>query len=121
MERLWRELTLGRDGTIVALGGGSTTDLAGFVAATYLRGIRWIAVPDDAHGQVDAAIGGKTGINTPDGKNLAGAFHFPESVGINPSVLVTLPDEGAARGHGRGGEDRPSRRPRRLEASRRWT
>ena len=93
VERLWRELTLGRDGTIIALGGGSTTDLAGFVAATYLRGVPWIAVPTTLTGQVDAAIGGKTGINTPDGKNLAGAFHFPESVGINPSVLTTLPDQ----------------------------
>jgi 3-dehydroquinate synthetase/shikimate kinase len=92
VERLWRELELGRDGTIVALGGGSTTDLVGFVAATYLRGIRWIAVPTTLTGQVDAAIGGKTGINTADGKNLAGAFHFPESVGINPSVLATLPE-----------------------------
>jgi 3-dehydroquinate synthetase len=92
VERLWRELTLGRDGTLVALGGGSTTDLVGFVAATYLRGIRWIAVPTTLTGQVDAAIGGKTGINTADGKNLAGAFHFPESVAINPSVLSTLPE-----------------------------
>ena len=92
VERLWRELTLGRDGTIIALGGGSTTDLVGFVAATYLRGIPWIAVPTTLTGQVDAAIGGKTGINTADGKNLAGAFHFPESVGINPSVLATLPE-----------------------------
>jgi 3-dehydroquinate synthetase len=92
VERLWRELTLGRDGTIIALGGGSTTDLVGFVAATYLRGIRWIAVPTTLTGQVDAAIGGKTGINTADGKNLAGAFHFPESVAVNPSVLTTLPE-----------------------------
>jgi 3-dehydroquinate synthetase len=92
VERLWRELTLGRDGTIVAFGGGSTTDVAGFVAATYLRGVPWIAVPTTLTGQVDAAIGGKTGINTADGKNLAGAFHFPESVVIDPNVLATLPD-----------------------------
>jgi shikimate kinase/3-dehydroquinate synthase len=92
VERLWRELSLGRDGILIALGGGSTTDIVGFVAATYLRGIRWIAVPTTLTGQVDAAIGGKTGINTADGKNLAGAFHFPESVAINPSVLATLPD-----------------------------
>ena len=71
VEALWRKLTLGRDGTIVAFGGGSTTDVAGFVAATYLRGIPWIAVPTTLTGQVDAAIGGKTGINTTDGKNLA--------------------------------------------------
>jgi shikimate kinase/3-dehydroquinate synthase len=92
VERLWQELTLGRDGTIVAFGGGSTTDVAGFVAATYLRGIPWIAVPTTLTGQVDAAIGGKTGINTADGKNLAGAFHFPQSVVVDPGVLATLPE-----------------------------
>ena len=93
VERLWRELTIGRDGTIVAFGGGSTTDVAGFVAATYLRGVRWVAVPTTLTGQVDAAIGGKTGINTAAGKNLAGAFHFPESVVVDPDVLTTLPEK----------------------------
>ena len=57
------------------------------------RGVPWIAVPTTLTGQVDAAIGGKTGINTADGKNLAGAFHFPEAVGVNPSVLATLPEK----------------------------
>jgi shikimate kinase / 3-dehydroquinate synthase len=93
VERLWRELTIGREGTIVAFGGGSTTDVAGFVAATYLRGVPWIAVPTTLTGQVDAAIGGKTGINTAGGKNLAGAFHFPESVLIRPDLLATLPEK----------------------------
>jgi len=93
VERLWSELEIGRDGTIVAFGGGSTTDVAGFVAATYLRGVRWVAVPTTLTGQVDAAIGGKTGINTADGKNLAGAFHFPQSVVIDPDVLRTLPEK----------------------------
>jgi shikimate kinase/3-dehydroquinate synthase len=93
VERLWSELEIGRDGTILAFGGGSTTDVAGFVAATYLRGVRWMAVPTTLTGQVDAAIGGKTGINTADGKNLAGAFHFPESVVIDPDVLTTLPEK----------------------------
>ena len=92
VERLWSELTIGRDGTIVAFGGGSTTDVAGFVAATYLRGIRWIAVPTTLTGMVDAAIGGKTGINTQEGKNLAGAFHFPNAVVIDPELLSTLPE-----------------------------
>ncbi|HXV34557.1 MAG TPA: bifunctional shikimate kinase/3-dehydroquinate synthase [Gaiellaceae bacterium] len=92
VERLWHELSLGRDGTIVAFGGGSTTDVAGFVAATYLRGVDWIAAPTTLTGQVDAAIGGKTGINTADGKNLAGAFHFPQSVVIDPDLLATLPE-----------------------------
>ena len=92
-ERLLAELDIGREGTIVAVGGGSTTDVAGFVAATYLRGIRWHAVPTTLTGMVDAAIGGKTGINTADGKNLAGAFHFPASVVIDPEYLTTLPED----------------------------
>jgi shikimate kinase/3-dehydroquinate synthase len=92
VERLLDELQLGRDGTIVGFGGGSTTDVAGFVAATYLRGVPWIAVPTTLVGQVDAAIGGKTGVNLGKGKNLVGAFHFPEAVVIDPEVLATLPD-----------------------------
>ncbi|HEU4449706.1 MAG TPA: bifunctional shikimate kinase/3-dehydroquinate synthase [Gaiellaceae bacterium] len=92
VERLWRELAVGRDGTVVAFGGGSTSDVAGFVAATYLRGVPWVAVPTTLTGQVDAAVGGKTGINTEEGKNLAGAFHFPRSVVIDPDVLATLPE-----------------------------
>jgi shikimate kinase / 3-dehydroquinate synthase len=92
VRRLWEELEIGRDGTVVAFGGGSTTDVAGFVAATYLRGVPWIAVPTTLTGQVDAAVGGKTGINTADGKNLAGAFHFPDQVVIDPDLLATLPE-----------------------------
>ncbi len=93
VERVWSELGIGRDGWIVGFGGGSTTDVAGFVAATHLRGVRWVAVPTTLVGMVDAAIGGKTGINTEDGKNLAGAFHFPEQVLIEPRFLSTLPAE----------------------------
>jgi shikimate kinase/3-dehydroquinate synthase len=93
VERLWREAVLTRDGEIVGFGGGSTTDVAGFVAATYMRGVRWHAVPTTLTGMVDAAIGGKTGINTPDGKNLAGAFHFPSTVSIDPVYLSTLPEQ----------------------------
>jgi 3-dehydroquinate synthetase len=81
-ERLWRELRLDRSGTLVAFGGGCTTDVAGFVAATYLRGVDWIAVPTTLVGQVDAAIGGKTAINLPEGKNLVGAFHWPTAIVI---------------------------------------
>jgi 3-dehydroquinate synthetase/shikimate kinase len=92
-ERLWGELRIGRDGWIVGFGGGSTTDVTGFVAASYLRGVRWIAVPTTLIGMVDAGIGGKTGINTPRGKNLVGAFHFPRQVLVHPSFLETLPDE----------------------------
>jgi 3-dehydroquinate synthetase/shikimate kinase len=90
--QLWDKLELGRDGWIVGFGGGSTTDVAGFVAATHLRGLNWVAVPTTLVGMVDAAIGGKTGINTEDGKNLAGAFHFPQLVVINPAYLATLPE-----------------------------
>ena len=92
LERLWRALRLGRDGTLVALGGGCTTDLTGFAAATYMRGIAWVAVPTTLVGQVDAAIGGKTAIDLPGGKNLVGAFHWPARVVADPALLETLPE-----------------------------
>ncbi|MFL5921052.1 MAG: bifunctional shikimate kinase/3-dehydroquinate synthase [Gaiellaceae bacterium] len=92
VERLWRELRLGRAGTIVAFGGGCTTDAAGFAAGTYMRGIGWVAVPTTLVGQVDAAIGGKTGVNLPEGKNLVGAFHWPLRTVIDPALLETLPE-----------------------------
>jgi shikimate kinase/3-dehydroquinate synthase len=91
-QRLWSELRLDRMGTIVALGGGTTTDVAGFVAATYLRGIPWVPVPTTLVGQVDAAIGGKTAIDIPQGKNLVGAFHWPVRVVIDEALLETLPE-----------------------------
>jgi shikimate kinase/3-dehydroquinate synthase len=90
LERLWNELGLDRSGTIVGYGGGSTTDVAGLAAATYMRGVRWVAVPTTLLGQVDAAIGGKTAIDLPVGKNLAGAFHYPAGVIADPDVLATL-------------------------------
>ena len=90
--RLWRELRLDRAGTVVALGGGCTTDVGGFAAATYLRGVPWVAVPTTMVGQVDAGIGGKTGIDIPEGKNLVGAFHWPARVVIDESLLETLPE-----------------------------
>ena len=92
LERLWGELSLDRAGTIVALGGGATTDLAGFAAATYLRGVPWVAVPTTLVGQVDAGIGGKTAIDVPQGKNLIGAFHWPVRVVIDEALLATLPE-----------------------------
>jgi shikimate kinase/3-dehydroquinate synthase len=92
VSRLWDELRLDRGGTLVALGGGCTTDVGGFAAACYLRGVPWVAVPTTLVGQVDAAIGGKTGIDIPGGKNLVGAFHWPARVVIDPSLLATLPE-----------------------------
>lgn len=89
---LWDELGVGRDGRVVALGGGTTLDAAGFAAATYLRGVDWVAVPTTLVAQVDAAIGGKTGIDLAKGKNLVGAFHLPSHVVIDPAVLATLPE-----------------------------
>ena len=76
----------------MALGGGCTTDVGGFAAATYLRGVPWVAVPTTLVGQVDAAIGGKTGIDIPEGKNLVGAFHWPARVVLDEALLETLPD-----------------------------
>ncbi|HET9897194.1 MAG TPA: 3-dehydroquinate synthase [Streptosporangiaceae bacterium] len=91
---LWSALAAhrtSRSDAIVGLGGGAVTDLAGFVAATWLRGIRAVLVPTTLLGIVDAAIGGKTGINTPAGKNLVGAFHPPAGVLADLSSLATLP------------------------------
>ena len=83
---------IGRDGTIVALGGGCVGDLAGFVAATLYRGVRLIQAPTTLLAQVDSSIGGKTGVNTAHGKNLVGAFHQPECVLADVDVLDTLPE-----------------------------
>ncbi|MET7640570.1 3-dehydroquinate synthase [Streptomyces sp. NPDC005438] len=79
-----------RTDVLVGVGGGATTDLAGFVAATWLRGVRWVAVPTTVLGMVDAAIGGKTGINTAEGKNLVGAFHPPAGVLCDLAALESL-------------------------------
>jgi len=92
VERLWSELSLDRGGTVVALGGGCVTDAAGFAAASYLRGVPWVTVPTTLVGQVDAAIGGKTAIDIPQGKNLVGAFHWPARVVIDERLLETLPE-----------------------------
>lgn len=85
------EAGLERGSTAVALGGGVVTDLAGFAAATYLRGMVWVAAPTSLLGMVDASLGGKTGADLPQGKNLVGAFHAPRLVLADPEVLVTLP------------------------------
>jgi 3-dehydroquinate synthase len=94
----WSDLTdqllrlgFGRDSAIVALGGGMIGDLAGFVAATYMRGIPYVQVPTTLLAMIDASVGGKTGVDTDLGKNLVGAFHQPAAVVIDPEVLATLP------------------------------
>ena len=84
------DLGYGRDSAIVAVGGGVVGDLAGFVAATYLRGIPWLSVPTSLVAMVDASVGGKTGVNSRHGKNLIGAFHPPVAVVADPSLLATL-------------------------------
>jgi 3-dehydroquinate synthase len=93
-ERCWSILgTAGftRSDAVVGIGGGSTTDLAGFVAATWLRGVKLVTVPTSLLGMVDAAVGGKTGINTPQGKNLVGSFYEPVGVVADLDRLATLP------------------------------
>ena len=94
----WSRLTdamlaagFGRDACVVALGGGVTGDLAGFVAATYLRGIPVVQVPTSLVAMIDSSVGGKTGVDVPRGKNLVGAFHPPRVVVVDPAVTSTLP------------------------------
>lgn len=87
----WSRARVGKDALVVALGGGVVSDVAGFAAATYGRGLRWAALPTTVVGQADAAIGGKVGINLETGKNLVGAFHHPEIVLADTDTLRTLP------------------------------
>lgn len=98
---LWNWLAaagLTRDDIVLGIGGGAVTDIAGFVAATYLRGIDWVAIPTSVAGAVDAAIGGKTGANLDYGKNLIGSFYSPIRVIIDLSWLETLSDRDYAAG-----------------------
>lgn len=95
IQHLWEaflEAGLERRSTVIALGGGVVGDLAGFAAATYLRGIAWVAVPTSLLAMVDASLGGKTGADLPQGKNLVGAFHPPSLVLADPQLLSTLPE-----------------------------
>ena len=94
MESVWRKCAavgIERSDAIIGFGGGATTDLAGFAAATWLRGIDWYAMPTSLAGMVDASIGGKTGLNSQSGKNLIGSFYSPRSVLIDTSYLTKLP------------------------------
>ncbi len=96
LQRCWETLAeagFTRSDAIVGLGGGATTDLAGFVASTWLRGVRYVSVPTTVLGMVDAAVGGKTGINLEAGKNLVGSFYEPYTVLCDLSFLVDLPVE----------------------------
>jgi 3-dehydroquinate synthase len=96
LEHVWTHLQLNgfaRADTIVAVGGGSICDLAAFAASTYLRGLKLVLVPTTLLAQVDAALGGKTAINLPAGKNLAGTFYFPDAVVIDPLTLSSLPPD----------------------------
>ncbi|MDE2489695.1 MAG: 3-dehydroquinate synthase [Elusimicrobia bacterium] len=93
---------LGRDAGLVALGGGTVTDAAGFAAALYLRGIPWVSMPTSLLGQLDSGLGGKTGINLAGDKNLAGAFHRPRAVVCDPEVLASLPPRERVSGLGEG-------------------
>src|SRR6185312_8347084 len=86
------EMGFGRDSGLIALGGGMVGDLTGFVAATYMRGVPYALAPTTLLAMVDASVGGKTGVNTPQGKNLIGAFHPPVAVIADPQTLATLPD-----------------------------
>lgn len=89
---------VGRDGCVIALGGGVTGDLAGFVAATYLRGIPVVQLPTSLVAMIDSAVGGKTGVDVPAGKNLVGAFHPPRLVVADPVLATTLPRGERAQG-----------------------
>lgn len=98
IENQMLEAQCGRDTVLIAVGGGVVSDIAGFVASTYCRGIPSIYVPTTLLAMVDAAIGGKTGVNTPEGKNLIGSFHQPRYVFCDPNTLSSLPHDEIANG-----------------------
>ncbi len=96
ISNIWEAFTkakLDRESLVIALGGGVVGDLAGFSAATYMRGIDWVNIPTTLLAMVDSSVGGKTGFDLPQGKNLVGAFHPPKFVLIDPQMLSTLPEE----------------------------
>ena len=96
LSRLWEAMLsygVERRSTVIALGGGVVGDLAGFAAATFMRGLAWVVLPTSLLAMVDASLGGKTGIDLSQGKNLVGAFHPPSLVWVDPKALHTLPNE----------------------------
>jgi shikimate kinase/3-dehydroquinate synthase len=97
--RAMARVGLGRDGLLVAAGGGVVGDLGGFCAAVYQRGIPWVVVPTTLLSQVDSAYGGKTGVDLLEGKNYVGSFHQPSAVLVDPEPLATLPGEEWAAGY----------------------
>ena len=112
---LWSQLAasrITRSDAIVGVGGGAATDLAGFVAATWLRGVRVVLVPTTLLAMTDAAVGGKTAVDIPEGKNLVGAFHPPAGVLADLAVLETLPQRRVRERPGRG-RSRPASSPTR--------
>ena len=114
----WRALAAAgftRSDMVVGVGGGATTDLAGFVAATLLRGVRWVGVPTSVLGMVDAAVGGKTGIDLPEGKNLVGSFWEPKAVLEDVDLLAGLPMDEVRSGLGEVAKEGFTSDPRILE------
>lgn len=101
LDRIWKKCAsvgLDRQDAIIGFGGGASTDVAGFAAATWLRGIIWYAIPTSFAGMVDASVGGKTGINAAGGKNLIGSFYSPSKVIIDTTFLETLSDRDLSAG-----------------------
>lgn len=96
LQSIWQGFLIAgleRTGTVIAMGGGVVSDLAGFAAATFMRGVDWAIVPTSLLAMADASIGGKTGVDLPQGKNLVGAYHCPRLVWVDPQVLNTLPED----------------------------
>lgn len=92
IEDAMQAASFGKDSCIIALGGGVVSDLAGFIASTYCRGLSYVVIPTTLLGMVDASIGGKNGVNTPFGKNLVGSFYPPNAIFFDPEFLATLPE-----------------------------